>query len=170
VPVPARLIEPLSKQHDRAKFDCGVDALNVYLRRQARQDAEKHVAAPFVLIEPSSVEVLGYYSLSASVLSVGEIASKLAKKLPRYPQLPVTLIGRLAVDVRLKGQRCGEYLLMDALHRSLIHSAEIAAMAVVVEAKDEAAASFYQHFDFQPLQASARRLYLPMKTVQTVLG
>lgn len=170
MPVPARLVERLTRQHDRSSFDCGVAALNAYLRQQARQQAEKHVAAPFVLVEPPNRVVLGYYTLSASVLSVGEVAPELAKRLPRYPQLPVTLIGRLAVDVRLKGQGCGEYLLMDALHRSLVHSAEIAAMAVVVEAKDDTAAAFYRHFDFQPLQASARRLYLPMKTVQALLG
>jgi predicted GNAT family N-acyltransferase len=170
VPVPACLVERLTRQHDRSSFDCGVAALNAYLRQQARQQAEKHVAAPFVLVEPPNRVVLGYYTLSASVLSVGEVAPELAKRLPRYPQLPVTLIGRLAVDVRLKGQGCGEYLLMDALHRSLVHSAEIAAMAVVVEAKDDTAAAFYRHFDFQPLQASARRLYLPMKTVQALLG
>jgi len=170
VPVPARLVERLTRQHDRSNFDCGVAALNAYLRQQARQDAEKHVAAPFVLVEPPNRAALGYYTLSASVLSVGEVAPELAKRLPRYPQLPVTLIGRLAVDLRLKGQGCGEYLLMDALHRSLVHSAEIAAMAVVVEAKDDTAAAFYRHFDFQPLQASARRLYLPMKTVQALLG
>jgi predicted GNAT family N-acyltransferase len=170
VPAPARRVERLTRQHDRSSFDCGIEPLNAYLRRQARQDAEKHVAAPFVLIEPPSRAVLGYYTLSASVLSVGEVAPELARKLPRYPQLPVTLIGRLAVDLRLKGQGCGEYLLMDALHRSLGHSAEIAAMAVVVEAKDETAAAFYRHFDFQPLQAGARRLYLPMKSVQVLLG
>ena len=170
MPAPARRVERLTRQHDRSSFDCGIEPLNAYLRLQARQDAEKHVAAPFVLIEPPSRAVLGYYTLSASVLSVGDVAPELARKLPRYPQLPVTLIGRLAVDLRLKGQGCGEYLLMDALHRSLGHSTEIAAMAVVVEAKDETAAAFYQHFDFQPLQASARRLYLPMKTVQALLG
>lgn len=59
---------------------------------------------------------------------------------------------------------------MDALHRSLAHSAEIAAMAVVVEAKDETAAAFDRHFDFQPLQASARWLFLPMKTAQALLA
>jgi len=170
VPAPARRVERLTRQHDRSSFDCGIEPLNAYLRLQARQDAEKHVAAPFVLIEPPSRAVLGYYTLSASVLSVGEVARELASKLPRYPQLTVTLIGRLAVDLRLKGQGCGEYLLMDALHRSLGHLTEIAAMAVVVEAKDETAAAFYRHFDFQPLQASARRLYLPMKTVQALLG
>jgi len=144
--------------------------LDRYLHQQARLDADKHVAAPFVLIEPPHFEVLGYYTLSAWIVDVTDVAADLAKKLPRYPQLPVTLIGRLAVHERLKGQGAGALLLMDALHRSVIHSAEIAAMAVVVDAKDDAAASFYRHFNFQPLQRDARRMVLPMKTVAAILG
>lgn len=169
-PVLGRRIEALAKRHERARFTCGAEVLDRYLHQQARQDADKHVAAPFVLIEPPSFEVLGYYTLSASIVDVTDIAADLAKKLPRYPQLPVTLIGRLAVHERLKGQGAGALLLMDALHRSLTHSAEIAAMAVVVDAKDDAAASFYRHFNFQPLQRDARRMYLPMKTVAAILG
>jgi GNAT superfamily N-acetyltransferase len=163
-------IEPLAKRHERAGFTCGAEALDRYLRQQARQDAEKHVAAPFVLIELPSADVLGYYTLSASIVDVMDIAADLAKKLPRYPQLPVTLIGRLAVHERLKGQGCGALMLMDALHRSLTHAADIAAMAVVVDAKDDAAAAFYRHFSFLPLQRDARRMYLPMKTVAALLG
>jgi GNAT superfamily N-acetyltransferase len=162
--------EALTKRHERAGFTCGTEALDRYLHQQARQDAERHVAAPFVLIEPPNVDVLGYYTLSASIVDVADIAADLARKLPRYPQLPVTLIGRLAVHVRLKGQGCGALLLMDALHRSLTHAAEIAAMAVVVDAKNDAAAGFYRRFDFQPLQRDATRMYLPMKSVQAVLG
>lgn len=163
-------IEALAKHHERAGFTCGADALDRYLRQQARQDADKHVAAPFVLVEPPGIEVLGYYTLSASTIDVADIAADLARKLPRYPQLPVTLIGRLAVHAGLKGHGAGALLLMDALHRSLSHSAAIAAMAVVVDAKDDAAASFYRHFDFQPLQRDARRMYLPMKVVAGLLG
>lgn len=163
-------IEALTKRHARDNFTCGSQALDRYLRQQARQDADKHVAAPFVLVEPPSAEVLGYYTLSASMVEVADIAAELAKKLPRYPHLPVTLIGRLAVHERLKGQGCGALLLMDALHRSLTHAAEIAAMAVVVDAKDDAAVAFYRHFDFQPLQRSPKRMVLPMKTVASLLG
>ena len=163
-------IEPLTKQHDRSGFRCGSDAPDRYLQQQARQDAEKHVAAPFVLVDEGSPAVLGYYSLSASVVDVSDVSPELAKKMSRYPKLPVTLIGRLAVDTRCKGQGRGTFLLMDALHRSLTHASQIAAMAVVVDAKDDAAEAFYRHFDFQPLQATPRRLYLPMKTVETVLG
>jgi GNAT superfamily N-acetyltransferase len=164
------LIEALAKHHDRTEFCCGSEALDRYLQQQARQDAEKHVAAPFVMTAPPDAAVLGYYTLSAAIVAVGDIDPELARKLPRYPQLPVTLIGRLAVHERLKGQGWGAFLLMDALRRCLTHAAEIAAMAVVVDAKDEAAAAFYRRFDFTPLQSSARRLYLPMKTVARVLG
>ena len=111
------------------------------------------------------MKVLGYYTLSASVVGVDELPQALAKKLPRYPQLPVTLLGRLAVDSSLKGRGLGQFLLMDALQRSLHAAAEIAAMAVVVDAKDEAAAAFYGHFGFAPLQQQPRRLFLPVKTI-----
>jgi GNAT superfamily N-acetyltransferase len=163
-------IEALSRRHERAGFTCGAQALDRYLVQQARQDAEKHVAAPFVLIEPPGADVLGYYTLSASIIDVTDIAADLARKLPRYPQLPVTLIGRLAVHERLRGQGCGALLLMDALHRSLTHAAQVAAMAVVVDAKDAAAVKFYRRFSFVPMQRDARRMYLPMKTVAAVLG
>lgn len=158
-------IEPLGKHHDRTAFQCGTEALDRYLKQQARQDAEKYVAAPFVLLAPPGAEVLGYYTLSAAVIDVSDIAPELAKSLPRYPQLPVTLVGRLAVDQRLKGQRRGSFLLMDALRRSWQRATDIAAMAVVVDAKDDAAVASYRHFDFTPLQSDPRRLYLSMKKV-----
>ena len=158
-------IEPLGKQHDRSAFQCGTEALDRYLKQQARQDAEKYVAAPFVLLAPPATGVLGYYTLSAGVADVSDIAPELAKTLPRYPQLPVTLIGRLAVDQSLRGQGRGAFLLLDALHRSWQRATEIAAMAVVVDAKDEAAEAFYLHFDFTPLRGSPRRLYLSMKKI-----
>jgi GNAT superfamily N-acetyltransferase len=158
-------IEPLGKQHDRGSFQSGTEALDRYLKQQARQDAEKYVAAPFVLLAPPAPGVLGYYTLSAAAVDINDIAPDLAKTLPRYPQLPVVLIGRLAVDRRLRGQGRGAFLLMDALHRSWQRATEIAAMAVMVDAKDETAAAFYKHFDFTPLQGDPSRLYLSMKKV-----
>lgn len=163
-------IEPLQKTHDRTTFRCGSTALDRYLQQQARQDSEKRVAAPFVLVAASAPEVLGYYTLSASQINADEVPLRLLKKLPRYPQLPVTLLGRLAVDQQLKGQGMGEFLMMDALSRSLAASTGIAAMAVLVEAKDEAAAAFYTHFGFLPLNALGSKLFLPMKTVAALFG
>lgn len=163
-------VEPLGRQHDRTAFHCGADALDRYLKQQARQDADKRVAAPFVAVNPPITRVLGYYTLSASVVTLTDLPDELTRRLPRYPQLPVTLLGRLAVDQSARVQRLGEHLLLDALHRSLTHADEIAAMAVVVDAKDENAAAFYRHYGFIPLQAQPRRLYVPMRVVAQLLG
>ena len=167
MPAPATpyRIEALGKNHDRTAFDCGSAALDRYLRQQARQDAEKSVAAPFVLTTPPALRVLGYYTLSASLVNANELPDTLARKLPRYPQLPVTLLGRLAVDESMKGQGIGQFLLLDALRRSVEAAANIAAMAVVVDAKDDVAEAFYRHFSFLPLHQQPRRLFMPMKTV-----
>jgi GNAT superfamily N-acetyltransferase len=155
----------LQKEHDHQTFRCGSPALDRYLQSQARQDSEKRVAAVFVLVQPPTFQVRGYYALSASTIPANEVPPELARKLPRYPQLPVTLLGRLAVDQNLKGQGMGQFMLMDALHRSLQAAAGIAAMAVVVDAKDASAAAFYQHFGFIPLNLTASRLFLPMATI-----
>jgi len=153
---------PLEKKHDRKSFDCGNEDLNRYLREQVKQDSDRHVAAAFVLTPPDSSVVIGFYTLSASIIPVDELPPDLMKRMPRYGQLPVTLIGRLAVDRSVGGQGVGEFLLVDALRRSLEAANQIAAMAVVVDAKDERAESFYRHFDFKPFQQTPLRLFLPM--------
>jgi predicted GNAT family N-acyltransferase len=164
-PITRYRIERLGKSHDRKTFDCGTAALDRYLQQQARQDADKNVAAPFVLTLPPGSRVLGYFTLSASHVDTSELPSALVKKLPRYPQLPVTLLGRLAVDCSMMKKGVGQFLLMDALRRSLEAASIIAAMAVVVDAKDDAAVAFYRHFSFVPLQTQPRRLFLSMNTV-----
>jgi len=159
---------PLQKEHQRQNFNCGSTALDRYLKHQARQDSDKRVAAVFALVQPPASQVLGYYTLSASIIHADEVPPEFARKLPRYPQLPVTLLGRLAVEKELNGQGMGQFLLMDALHRSLQAAAGIAAMAVVVDAKDALAADFYQPFGFIPLNQSISRLFLPMSTIATL--
>ncbi len=158
------MIEVLAASHQRAAFECGVPVLDAYLQKQAGQDAKRHVAAPFVLLAPPSTEMLGYYTLSSSAIDARELSATLAKKLPRYTSLPVVLMGRLALASKCKGQGLGEFLLMDALHRSA--RSEIAAMALVVDAKDEAAKAFYQHFGFLPMQEQPLRLFLPMSSIK----
>lgn len=168
MPSPAKAfhIEALTKTHIRTEFTCGKEALDRYIQHQARQDAEKHVAAPFVLVAPPSKKVLGYYTLSSSAVDLLDLPPDLVKKLPRYPHMPVILLGRLAVDLSLKGRGQGEFLLMDALSRSWHTAGEIGAMAVLVDAKDAGAKAFYEHFGFIPLQSLPMRLFLPMQTVE----
>ena len=112
-----------------------------------------------------SPTILGYYTLSSYGIDVGELPVEIAKKLPRYPLIPATLLGRLAVDQRHHGQGIGEFLLLDALHRAHEHADDIAAAAVIVDAIDPAAARFYQRFGFLPFPSMSSRLFLPMKTV-----
>lgn len=158
-------IEALTKAHKREGFSCGVLALDRYLQQQARQDAEKFVAVPFVLVNAPNTEVLGYYTLSACVIDVSQIPPELAKRLPRYKQLPVTLLGRLARDEGMKGKGAGELLLMDALARALQATKSVASMAVVVDAKDAKAEAFYQAYGFAIVQDEPRRLFLSMTMI-----
>ena len=159
-------VEALGRQHDRSGFSCGSEPLDHYLRAQAGQDARKHVAAPFVLCEGEGHTVLGFYTLSAISVDIGEWPETVAKKLPRYPVVPATLLGRLAIDRRFQGQGAGEYLLMDALHRSLQASRQVAALAVIVDAKDERAVTFYRRYEFIPFVDQPTRLFLPLSVIE----
>ena len=163
-------VEVLTRQHDRKAFSCGVEPLDRYLKEQARQDARKRVAAPFVLCEGASNKVLGYYTLSALSIGVGAWPDDVARRLPRYPVVPATLLGRLAVDRHLRGKRMGEHLLMDALHRALLASRDVASVAVVVDAKDDAALAFYRRYGFIPFADLPNRLFLPMGTIEQLFA
>jgi len=156
--------EPLA-DHDRSSFSCGIPELDDYLRRQASQDAKRKVAAPFVMVDEAR-RILGYYTLSAYGVRVAELPPDVARKLPKYPLIPATLLGRLAVSREHHGQKFGKLLLMDALHRSWKNSAQVASVGVVAEAIDEVARKFYLHHEFVPLLEHPRKLFIAMGTIQ----
>ena len=161
---PQYSFEPLA-DHDRAFFCCGVPELDDYLRRQSSQDAKRKVAAPFVMVDEAP-RVLGYYTLSSYEVRVAELPPDVARKLPKYPLIPATLLGRLAVSCDHQGQKVGRLLLMDALYRSWKNSAQVASVGVVAEAIDEAARKFYLHHEFVPLLEHPRKLFIAMGTIQ----
>lgn len=159
------MIEPLGRYHDRAAFSCEEDSLTRYLKEQASQDAKRHVAAPFVAVtEDDPKTVLGYYTLSATNVELKDVPDTLARKLPRYPLVPATLLGRLARDQMYKGKGLGEFLLLDAIHRAVLHSSDIASAAIIVDAINAKAVSFYKHFNFMMLADRPDKLFLPMAT------
>lgn len=162
------VIEPLGKQHDRAAFSCGQPSLDHYIKTIAGQDARRYGAAPFVACQPGSAVVVGYYTLSALTVELTDVPAELANKLPRYPLLPATLIGRLAVADAVQGRGLGEHLLMDALWRAQRATQEVASCAVVVDPIDDRAAAFYGRYDFVPLARADRRLFLPMTVVAKI--
>jgi len=162
---PQFALELLGAQHPRASFSSGVAALDRYFREQAGQDMRRRAAVVYVLVERETGMPAGYYTLGATGVDVATFPADLARRLPRYPRLPATLIGRLAVDQRYRGQGLGKGLLLDALARSYHLSHQLGALAVVVDAKDEAARRFYEHFGFRRLVDEPNRLFLAMATI-----
>ena len=158
-------VEPLGSRHDRAAFSCGVPALDTYLQKQAGQDLKKRAAVAFV-ITPDGRTIAGYYTLSQYAVRLDVVPPEIAKKLPKYPLVSATLLGRLAVSTAFRGQGLGALLLMDALYRVLTHGKEVASAGVVVDAKDAAALAFYKKYGFIELPRIERRLFLPMGTVE----
>ncbi len=108
--------------------------------------------------------IAGYYTLASSSLLLTDLPTSTGKKLPRYPTVPAVRMGRLAVDQTFKGQGLGGALLADALDRAV--RSEIAAFALMVDAKDETAAAFYRYHGFIALPDSPMTLFLPLTTVR----
>jgi GNAT superfamily N-acetyltransferase len=156
-------VEPLGSRHDRGSFASGVEPLDRYLRSQATQDARKNMAAPFVLVLGDGA-LGGYYTLSATAVKLADLPDQAVRRLPRYPLVPATLLGRLAVDRRFQGRGYGRFLLADALYR--VARSEIASFAVIVDAKDESARRFYERESFLPLVDQPMKLFRPVADIK----
>lgn len=162
-------IEPLASGHDRTGFVSGAPELDRYIRELASQDVRRDVARVFVAVQTGSPEVCGFYSLGAASFQREKLPAEKARRLPNYP-VPAAILGRLAVDERMQGTGLGAFLLMDALHRVLVASETLAVHAMIVDARDDAAAAFYRKYGFIPLAGSARQLLLPMATLRQLLA
>ena len=159
-------VEVLRKAHGRDGFDCGVDDLNRYIRAVARQDMDRGAAVIYVAV-PSGrpTAIAGYYSLSSTGVRLEDLPETTRRRLPRYPLVPATLLGRLAVDRGFQGTGLGERLLVDALGRALAASRTVASAAVVVDAKDDGSAAFYARYGFIAFPDQRHRLFITMETV-----
>jgi GNAT superfamily N-acetyltransferase len=160
---------PIEPADPSSGFRSGTHPLDDYFQRHAVPNDQGDVGRAYVL--DASTEdtaaglpaVLGFYTLSMASVTSRDVASVLARRLPRYP-VPVALVGRLAVDERARGRRLGETLLLDALARVVEASRLIACLGVIVDAKDAEAEGFYAKYDFVQVDDSSwpRRMFLPM--------
>jgi ribosomal protein S18 acetylase RimI-like enzyme len=157
------LLAPFDAAYDRAAFCSVSDPLNRYLHEQVAQDIRRRVATCFVALADAK-RIVGYYTLASSSLVLADLPADISKKLPRYPTVPAVRMGRLAVDRAFKEQGLGGALLADALRRAA--RSDIAAFALMVDAKDEEAVAFYQHHGFIALPDSPLTLFLPLATIQ----
>jgi len=147
----------LSKEHDRDSFECGVSALNDFLRKYAWQNQRKNSSRTYVATRGE--RIVGYYTLSFGAVSHEEAPEQITAGLGKYP-IPIVLLARLAVEVDEKGKGLGKGLLLDAFRRS-VQAAEIAGLrAFVVHAKDDSAKAFYEKFDFEPSPTNEYHLFL----------
>lgn len=159
-------IEPL-KDHDRTEFDCGVPALDRYMREHAMQDMRRRVSNCFVALDLAG-RIAGYYTFAAAGLPLADLPEIVTRRLPRYPLLPAGLVGRLAVDAAHRGRGLGVALVMDAARRAA--GADPAIFALIVDAKDEPAARFYVHLGFARLASRPSSLLLPVATAVKAMG
>lgn len=150
--------------HDRAAFSCGVDALDTYIKKQASQDVRKKAAIVYVATADGKT-VVGYYTLSQYSIQLEHLPIEVSKKMPKYPVVPATLLGRLTRDNSARGTGIGELLLLDALYRANRMSKHVASAAVITDAKNQSAIDFYKRYGFIELPALERRLFLPMASV-----
>jgi GNAT superfamily N-acetyltransferase len=146
--------------HDRTLFASGVAPLDRYFREQVTQDVRRRVTSCYVLVDAATAKVAGYYTLSASGIPLGDVGPDLAKRLPRYPSVPVARLGRLAVDQSYRGQGLGALLLWDAANRAA--KSEVMVFALVVDAKDDQAEAFYRHHGFVAFGGAPRQLLIPL--------
>jgi GNAT superfamily N-acetyltransferase len=157
-------IELLNSSLNKQDFSCGKDMLDNYLHTQASQDVKRKLCVVFAMSEESAIK--GYYTLSNASIPAELMPEAIKKKMPgSYKALPVTLLGRLAVDARFKGQGLGGILLIDTLKRSFSVAGEsLGSIGVVVDPLDEDAVAFYQKFGFILLPDSGK-MFLPMTDI-----
>ena len=153
--------------HDRTRFDCGVAALNAYLRTSLGQHGRRDLTRGYVAVDAAN-RVVGYFTLAAGRLSVSVFPER--GGLPAKMPLPTTLLARLAVDRAWQGRGIGSALLAYALRVAVEGAESIASAVIEVDAKDDTARSFYAKFGFRSLTDDQLHMFLPMATAREAIG
>ncbi len=160
---------PLARSHDRKAFDCGEPALNDYLQKFARQNHESGGAKTFVAVEASApMTILGYYTLSPASIDYARTPTVVSRVLGRY-EVPVYRMGRLAVGTAVQGRGLGGGLLLAAGRRCLAVSTEVGGVALLIDAKSDRVAMWYESFGAVRLDDAPLTLLLPLKTISAAL-
>jgi len=156
-------LQPL--KHNRKDFDCGVEALNQYLQKVANQDQKRNLTKIYVLAEDE--EIIGYYSISAHSVMRDYLPEDI--KPGAYKDIPFLLLGRLAVDNRHQGKGYGDTLILHAFRTTMEAAEKVGILGIIVDAKDEKAASFYEGFGFRRLSGTENRLVLSISAISELI-
>jgi len=158
-------IQSLSDAHDRSRFDCGVPVLNDWLKQRAGQFERRDLSRTYLATKPNEYVCCGYYALSTHHVNYEALSIDAAKGLPTV-DLPVLLLGRLAVCRSCQGRGLGETLLIDAMRRVVPLAEKIGILAIEVDAIDDSAKRFYVKYGFRELIDDTRHLYIPMHEIR----
>lgn len=154
-----------TKKHDRKNFDCGVEALNLYLQKYANQDQKRGLTKIYILVDAASV--VGYYSISAHSVMRDNLPEDI--KIAGYGEVPFLLLGRLAVDKKYQGQGYGDTLIFHAFKTTMETAEKVGILGIIVDAKNDDVSSFYEGFGFKRLTATENRLVLPITALSKLL-
>ena len=161
-------IDKLSSMHNKKDFSSGSVFLDNYLKNQAGQDIKRNISVTYVMTKCDCKNVIGYYTISSISIDISEMPDEYIKKLPKYPTFPAVLLGRLAVDLKFQKKKLGEYLLVDALKRSLLISNQLGVHAIIVDAKDDAAVNFYLRYGFLKFKSYNLKLFMTIKVITSL--
>jgi GNAT superfamily N-acetyltransferase len=156
---------PLAPGHDTKDFDCGVDSLNLWLRKHAIQARTIGSARTFAVIDAEQGRVVGYYALAAASLTHAGATARAAKGMPRHP-IPAALLARLAIDTSVQDRGIGAWLLLDAMLRTLAAAESVGIRVLLVHAIDDKARRFYEHHGFEASPSDPRNLQMLMKDIR----
>lgn len=162
--------ESIGRKHDRQSFDCNEPALNEFLQRYARKSHELGGAKTFVAVDSSSsTRILGFYSLSPASIAYSRTPDLVKRGLARH-DVPVFRLARLAVDRRFQRNGLGGQLLLMAGQRCLRAASEVGGVAMLIDAKNEAVAAWYERYGAVALKDAELILLLPLATIASALG
>jgi ribosomal protein S18 acetylase RimI-like enzyme len=162
-------IVALSKEHDRTGFDCGVAELNAFLRSTARQHGDKGISRTFVLVNQGSTVIMGFFTLTLCEVVAGKLPAGYAKKYPHHG-LPAVRLARLAVSRKQQGKKYGELLLAEAIHRTIRIAGQAGVIGLFVDAKNDSARTFYEHYSFVPLLNQPLHIFLPIEAIRMTIS
>lgn len=162
---PQPRIAKLAPDHVLSSFDCGNDQLNRFIRQHAL--TAQRAGSSQTYVATVDTKVIGFHTLVVGEVAYDDAPDRLAKGLPRFP-VPVVILARLAVDMSWKGKGLGAALVVDAMRR-ILNAADIAGVrAMVVHAKDETAARFYEHLGFLAFPGKVLTLYRLLKDIRAM--
>ncbi|MFO1511292.1 MAG: GNAT family N-acetyltransferase [Steroidobacteraceae bacterium] len=156
----------LTAEHDTAPFECGVAALDEWLREQALRAERAGISATTVWTRPGESRVLAFYAIAPTIVSREQLPAK--GMAAGFSTIPGYLLGRLALDRALRGKGLGSQLLLDALDAIVEAADRGGGRVIVVDAIDDAAVAFYEHHDFVRV-GDTRRLAMKITTARNAI-